>query len=121
MLATAYCPFCQFLLKMFFDDCPGFPSTEVVCETNRRRFCCWLNGADHAELGGFSGRRPLDQLDWKYTVSSISGCVHGAICSRFDKNAATLVCFMKPDVMPDFLLRYHVDKTAQFPHVAPSS
>jgi hypothetical protein len=42
IMATTACSFCVFLAKLFFDASPGFPRDQVVCKTNRRRFCIWL-------------------------------------------------------------------------------
>ncbi|KAM0718327.1 hypothetical protein Q7P37_006659 [Cladosporium fusiforme] len=44
MMATQDCKVCNFMKKIFFDACPGFPESEVVCKSNRRRFCLWLPG-----------------------------------------------------------------------------
>lgn len=66
MMATEHCPFCAFLVKIFFDSCPGFPRSEVVCEKNRRRFCCWLNGPHLLNVTA-SQPRP-DQMVWDCSV-----------------------------------------------------
>lgn len=68
MVATKECCFCTFLSGLFLDRSPGFKQSDLVCNTNRRRFCLWM---DSLLIEPISPTQPhADQIHWRSTVSA---------------------------------------------------
>lgn len=66
VMATTTCRFCVFLATLFFDASPGFPKDQVVCKTNRRRFCLWLRWAGRVAVTSSQPRQ--DQWSGEFSV-----------------------------------------------------
>lgn len=72
MLATKDCPVCVFMAKLFFDASPGFPESEIVCESNRRRFCLWLPGFNSERVTDLQPRSDQWSADVRVRVQEVS-------------------------------------------------
>ena len=72
ILSTTSCRFCLFLTKLFFDASPGYPRDQVVIESNRRRFCLWLDWRGREGVTTMQPRMDQWHGDFSVMVQEVS-------------------------------------------------